>query len=166
MTALTPWRLATVVGIAGAGMVIAVSTGSPAGAGYYCEQVTGTFAMFSDGRRAQTREVYHDEASVHETWTISSSCDDAFDCTGTVVSAQGWTAPVHCLSGVWTVKRSLDNWEPCRDGSSWPGNQLLQFWTDSAHPGTYTGMNKTIGVSGACGMNLPLTVQMPLTLTP
>lgn len=128
--------------------------------------VNGTFLVFSDGRWAQTNESFHDEQSVTQTWSITSSCSTFQDCTGRVSSDQGWSADLRYLSGVWRVVRTVQNWEPCADGTAAPGEQAYQFWPDPVRPGTLTGWDKTVGPSGACGVNKWLNIRMPLRLTP
>ncbi len=51
--------------------------------------VNGTYTAFSDGRWAQTDQSYHDEASVTQTWTITSTCATYQDCTGHVTERPG-----------------------------------------------------------------------------
>jgi hypothetical protein len=124
----------------------------------------GTYTVISDGQWAQTNESYHDEKSVTQTWTITSTCSSFLDCTGRVTSDQGWSADARYLSGVWRVVRTAENWEPCADGTAAPGEQSFQFWPDKGSPPNLTGWDKTIGPSGACGFNRWLTVTMPLKL--
>jgi hypothetical protein len=45
--------------------------------------INGSYTAFSDGQWAQTNQSYHDEPSVTQTWTISSTCTTFQDCTGT-----------------------------------------------------------------------------------
>jgi len=61
----------------------------------------------SDGQWAKTRDVYHDEATITSTWTISSTCTTHVDCTGTVTSDQGWSAGAHYNGGLWFVEHDL-----------------------------------------------------------
>ena len=51
--------------------------------------INGTFTAFSDGQWAKTNDSYHDELSVTQTWTITSTCATYQDCTGRVTSDQG-----------------------------------------------------------------------------
>jgi hypothetical protein len=97
---------------------------------------------------------------------ISSACSNYQDCTGRVTSDQGWSADVNYLSGQWRVVRTIENWEPCPDGTAAPGEQWYMFWPDRANPSTLIGWDKTIGPSGACGKNQWLTVTMPFKLIP
>jgi hypothetical protein len=125
--------------------------------------LTGTYKAFSDGQWAQTRQSYHDEISVTATWTITTTCADFFDCTGQVASDQGWTAPIRCGSGQWKVDHEVPGWEPCADGTAATGRQVFLFSSDTET--TFTGQDKTVGPSGACGVNYWQTVAMPFTLT-
>jgi hypothetical protein len=129
--------------------------------------VNGTYTAVSDGQWARTNESYHDEQTVTQTWTVTSSCSSFLDCTGHVTSDQGWSADARYLSGVWRVARTVEGWESCADGTAAPGDQSFQFWPDpTVPPGTLVGWDKTIGPSGACGKNQWLTVTMPFKLTP
>ena len=80
---------------------------------------SGRGTAFSDGQWAKTNDSYHDEASVTQTWTITSTCTTYQDCTGTVTSDQGWSsANLVYMSGRWKVSHTVENWERCarRDG--------------------------------------------------
>jgi hypothetical protein len=125
--------------------------------------VNGTFIAFSDGQWAKTNDRFQNEASVTSTWTVTSTCSTPYRCTGKVTSDQGWSADMHMLSGLWYVSRRLDNWQPCSSGGSAPGDQQFRFYRENA--ATLVGKDKTIGVSGNCGISLPLSIGMPFTLT-
>jgi hypothetical protein len=132
--------------------------------------INGTFTATSNGEWAQTNGIYHDEATVRSTWTISTTCTTPVDCTGTVNSDQGWTANIYTTDGLWYVKRDLLDWERCDDGSSAPGQQIYRFvpvgpdgYVNPAST-TYAGEDKTIGPSGACGKNQWLAIAMPFKL--
>lgn len=128
--------------------------------------INGTFTAFSDGQWARTNDSYHDEASVTQTWTITSTCPTFQDCTGHVTSDQGWSGDLVYMSGRWRVTRTVENWEPCIDGTALPGNQSFIFWHGyPKDPNKYVGWDKTAGPSGGCGFNKVLDVEMPLTLT-
>jgi hypothetical protein len=127
--------------------------------------VNGTFTAFSDGQWAQTNQSYHDEASVTQTWTVTSTCSTFQDCTGRVTSDQGWSADLKYTSGAWKVARTVENWERCADGTAVPGEQAFTFWR-SYPDRQLIGWDQTIGPSGGCGFNKWLNVTMPLRLTP
>ena len=55
--------------------------------------LNGTFTATSNGEWARTNDYFHDERSVRALWTISSQCSYPTECTGTITSDQGWTAP-------------------------------------------------------------------------
>jgi hypothetical protein len=124
--------------------------------------VNGIFTATSDGQWAKTREQFHDEATVVSTWTITSTCSTPYACTGQVTSDQGWSASTTMLSGMWYVSRDLENWMPCADGTFAPGHQIFRFYRED--PNTLVGADKTVGLSGACGKNLPLAIELPFTL--
>ncbi|ORA68255.1 hypothetical protein BST23_04005 [Mycolicibacterium elephantis] len=128
--------------------------------------INGTYAAFSDGRWAKTNDSRHDEKSVHQTWTITSTCTTYQDCTGRVVSDHGWSGDLVYLSGRWKVSHIIENWEPCFDGTAYPGTQTFTFWVGyPAVHGQYVGWDRTEGPSGACGFNKVLDIEMPFTLT-
>ncbi len=91
--------------------------------------------------------------------------------TGTVVSEWGWTAPIYQRSGVWYVKHTIEDWIPCPDGSTAPGLQVFRFkamtpdgTTADPTATTLVGEDITTGVSGACGVNKPVYINMPFKL--
>lgn len=127
--------------------------------------LNGRYTAFSDGGWAKTQDSNHDERSVTQTWTITSSCTTYQDCTGTVTSDQGWSADLVYRSGSWRVAHTIDNWEPCVDGTAHPGRQTFTFWKGWPDP-ALKGWDTTLGPSGACGYNRSLNIQMPFTLTP
>lgn len=128
--------------------------------------LNGRYRAVSDGQWAKTNDRFHDEATVTSIWTINSSCADYLDCTGRVVSDAGWSADIQYLSAVWYVKRRLDGWEKCPDGSTAAGEQTYKFWPDPANHAKLIGSDKTIAASGACGINKPLVIDIRFTLTP
>jgi hypothetical protein len=125
--------------------------------------VNGTYTAVSDGQWAKTRESYHDEATITNTWTITSMCANAYECSGQVTSDQGWRADLQYISGLWYVSRELPNWAPCPDGTAAAGHQTFKFYT--LDETTLVGTDYTVGPSGACGKNLPLWIEMPFKLT-
>lgn len=127
--------------------------------------INGTYIAFSEGQWAQTNQSYHDEASVTQTWTITSTCSTFQDCTGRVTSDQGWSADLVYLSGRWKVVHTVEKWEPCADGTFAPGEQAFTFWR-SYPDKQLVGWDQTIGPSGACGVNKWLNITMPFRLTP
>jgi hypothetical protein len=128
--------------------------------------LNGTYTAFSDGVWATTNLSYHDERSVTQTWTITSTCSTYQDCSGRVASDQGWSADMVYVSGSWLVKHSVDNWEPCIDGTAHPGEQTFMFSKGYPDPFPLQGWDTTLGLSGACGYNKQLNVRLPFTLTP
>jgi hypothetical protein len=134
--------------------------------------LNGTYLATSNGVWAQANDSYQYEATVRSTWTISSTCSDAQNCTGRVTSDQGWSAEIYTHSiGMWYVKRDVPNWEPCSDGTAAPGQQTYYFYPVDSNgqlePTSTTlmaGKDETIGLGGACGINKPLVIQMPFRL--
>jgi hypothetical protein len=142
---------------------LAASAAAPTARATDWPTLNGTYTAFSDGQWAKTREVYHDEQTVNSTWTITSQCTTHSECTGHVVSDQGWSADAKFSFGLWFVEHEIPNWEPCADGSTAAGKQQFTFHPVDAM--TLVGKDKTIGASGACGINNWLTIEMPFTLT-
>lgn len=133
--------------------------------------INGRYRATSLGNWAKTNDAFHDQPTVASTWTISSSCSTAQDCTGRVSSDQGWDAPLSMNDGLmWYVKHDVPNWETCPDGSKFAGNQIFTFYAvdgkgDSVTVSpTLTGRDKTVGPSGACRVNKWLSVEMPFRL--
>lgn len=128
--------------------------------------LNGVYTATSDGQWAKKNEIFHDELTVVSTWTVSSSCTTAYSCSGTVTSDSGWSAEIKYIAQMWFVTRTLDNWEPCPDGTAAPGKQIIKFHEHSNNPGTYIGWDTTAGPSGACGINKALFIEIPFTLVP
>jgi hypothetical protein len=133
--------------------------------------LNGKYRATSIGNWAKTNETYHDEPTVISTWTMTSTCTTAQDCTGTVTSDQGWSAPMSLTDGVlWHVTRDVPDWEKCPDGTSYPGHQTYIFYPVDANgqtrvgSPTLAGTDRTLGPSGACGRNQWLAIEMPLRL--
>ena len=156
-----------------AGLIAATCVGVPAaGATVDALALNGTYRATSNGDWAQTNDVYRDEQTVRSVWTISSSCSGAFDCSGTVTSDQGWTAPIAKSSQTWTVEHQLETWQPCPDGTAAPARQLFRFYpvtkvgrVDIDNESTeYAGTDKTVGRSGNCGSSRELAINMPFRL--
>ncbi len=133
--------------------------------------INGTYIATSVGEWAKTNEAFDNEATVRSTWTITSSCTTYQDCSGQVTSDQGWSAPLTVHDGVlWYVRHDLPNWEQCPDGTAATGRQTFSFTyvgpDGMQKPGsdTLAGLDKTVGPSGACGVNRWLVVEMPFRL--
>jgi hypothetical protein len=138
----------------------------------YDPAINGTYTATVIGDWARSRTVYHTEATVRSTWKISSSCSTAQDCRGQVVSDQGWTAPLKMTDGLnWYVRRDIPNWETCPDGTTFTGKDYVYFYPANPDTGENTlgstvlaGREETVGPSGACGTNLPLSIEQPIRL--
>jgi len=129
--------------------------------------INGTFLTSSNGDWAKINQRYENQPSVRSTWTIETKCISPTDCNGTVHSDAGWTAPIYTTNGLWFIKRAVDNWRYCEDGSPISGLQEYKLYP-VAWDGTYdktadefTGVDKTTGPSGSCGRNQWPTVEMP-----
>ncbi|OBB08793.1 hypothetical protein A5731_19600 [Mycolicibacterium conceptionense] len=157
-----------------AAATVAALTTAPSAAAAFCDPtLNGAYRAVSDGTWAKTNEIFHDEATVASTWTVNTTCSsETYDCAGEVSSSQGWDAPIRCdAAGLWSVRRHLDRWEPCHDGTAAPADQLLYFSPDlSGSPSfdevsSFSGWDRTVGISGGCGINRPLVIEMPFQLT-
>jgi hypothetical protein len=139
---------------------------SPAAADLDDVGLNGKFTAVSDGQWAKTNDRFHDEATVTSTWTITTSCRTAVDCSGHVTSDQGWSADVTYTEPLWYVTRKLDGWMKCPDGSTAPGRQIIKFFADQFDKPMLRGWDNTLGPSGACGINKVLDVELPFKLIP
>jgi hypothetical protein len=145
---------------------------APASASNYGVELNGTYRMISNGDWAKTNEVFMDEPTQVQTWTVSSSCESPIRCTGTVTSDQGWTASMANLGSYWLLERVVENWEPCPDGTAVPGTQRFWFWgwdpvnsqTNMTFVDMLAGRTRTQAASGACGINKPLVIEVPVRL--
>jgi hypothetical protein len=132
--------------------------------------INGEYIATSIGPWAQTNQRYRDEVSTISRWSIATTCQNPYDCTGTVMSDDGWTAEIVNHSGEWQVNRVLPNWEPCADGSFAVGKQQYRFTPiDSAGRTDYrspnlAGVDRTVSDSGACGISNPLVIEIPFRL--
>jgi hypothetical protein len=135
--------------------------------------INGSFIARSMGDWAQTRDSFHNEATVTSTWTINSTCTGPTECTGQVQSSQGWTAPLELYAGAWEIRRDIPNWEPCDDGTAYTGHQFIRFWgvdddgmvlTRQSQAIQFAGTDRTDGESGACGINNKQVITMPFTM--
>ena len=162
-------------------LVGTVATAPPAHASNYGVELNGTYRVMSNGDWAKTNDVFIDERTVVQTWTMSSTCTSPQRCQGQVTSDQGWTAELRLGGGegspnavgdFWIVDRVVDNWEPCPDGTAAPGAQKYMFWGVDPATGQrnmkmvnlLAGRDTTKGPSGACGINRPLVIELPMRL--
>jgi hypothetical protein len=149
---------------------VCVGVAPPARA--YDPAISGTYTATVVGDWARTNTVLHVEQTVRSTWTITSSCTTAEDCSGQVTSDQGWSAPLIMHDGLmWTVKHDIPNWETCPDGTSFTGRDVVIFYPANPDTGelvagsrVMAGREKTAGPSGACGNNKPLYIEQPFRL--
>lgn len=154
-----------------AAAAVSLSDAAPAGAG---EQwgINGTFATSSNGVWAKVNDRYEDQPRVVSTWTISTQCISPTECSGTVNSDAGWSAPIYTTNGLWYVKRVVPNWRFCADGTPVDGLQLYRIYpvgfdghVDQSSD-EYTGEDVTSGPSGSCGRNQPPVIKMPFYMRP
>jgi hypothetical protein len=161
-----------IAGATGVAVTVVVGLGTPSSARASEDglALNGTYIATSNGDWAQTNDSYHDEATVRGTWIITSACSNTIDCTGQVTSDQGWTAPIRHNSDARIVDRDVPSWERCPVGTGVPGHQKFRFWPVdatgyvAAGSPTLAGEDRTIGPSGACGVNKLLDIRMPFRL--
>jgi len=135
--------------------------------------LNGTYTATSNGEWARTNDVFRNEVSLRSIWTISSQCSYPGECTGTVNSDLGWTAPIYQTGGTWYVKHVVPNWITCPDGvTTVSGFQVFRFMGTtpdgaSADPSSTTlvGEDITTGASGLCGRSPSLYITMPFKLS-
>ena len=162
--------------VSGAALIAAAAfglgTAPPAGAEYEQYAMNGTFSVVSNGEWARMSDRYQDEPSVHSTWTVNTTCTTALTCSGKVTSSLGWTEDVYTSTGnTWYVKHYVPEWIPCPDGSRAPGLQIYEFYpsTDEGMSqrisDLYVGEDETTGVSGNCGRNKSLVLNLPVKIT-
>ncbi len=134
--------------------------------------MNGTFAVVSNGEWAMMNDRYQDAPTVRSTWTVSSTCTTASTCAGTVTSSLGWTEDIYTEAGYfWFVKHAVPEWIPCPDGTTAPGLQVYKFYP-AADSGLlqritdqWLGEDETTGVSGNCGRNRSLVLNLPVKIT-
>ncbi|MFN8071089.1 MAG: hypothetical protein U0R66_04675 [Mycobacterium sp.] len=155
--------------IAATALIAGVAVAPPAHAAEWA--LNGTFTATSNGEWARTNDIFHNEAVVRAVWTVSSVCSYPTECTGTVSSNQGWSAPIYQTGGEWYVKHVVPQWMPCPDGSTADGFQVFRFkrmtpdgdYTDPSS-NTLVGEDATTGPSGACGRSIAKIITMPFKL--
>lgn len=155
--------------IAAIALIAGIAVAPPARAAEWA--LNGTFTATSNGEWARSNDIFHKQQSVRAIWTISSQCSYPTECTGTVSSDQGWTAPIYQTGGEWYVKHVVPQWIPCQDGSKADGFQIFRFKRmtpdgDTTDPSSRTliGEDATTGPSGACGRSLAIIITMPFKL--
>ena len=170
--------IAPVATAAAIAVMASVGTASPAHAEDFGVALNGTYRVVSDGEWAKKgaapggAEVFFDQQTVIETWTVSSSCVSPIECSGEVKSDRGWTGTLR-LDDFWYIDHDIPNWLPCPNGTFAPGHQ--KFIVEGIDPTRNEhingirdflgGRNVTKTASGACGRNQPLVIEMPVTMT-
>jgi hypothetical protein len=155
-----------------AAAAIGLTAAPPATANYDQYAMNGTFSVVSNGEWARMNDRYQDEPTVRSTWTVNTTCTTAITCSGTVTSTLGWTEPIYTGTGsMWFVKHYVQDWIPCPDGGTAPGLQVYKIY-----PATEEGMatpisdlwlgeDQTTGISGNCGRNKSLVLNLPVKIT-
>jgi len=159
---------------AGAAAIVLIgslNTAAPANASNFGVELNGTYTVLSDGEWARTNEVLIDQETVIETWTVSTTCLSPIECTGTVTSDRGYTATAR-LDDYWYIDHVVPNWVPCPDGTFADGLQkFMMYGFDPARnerrsriTDFLAGVNVTKSASGACGVNKPVVIEMPVQM--
>ena len=161
-------------GIAATAMTVLGSLGAApsAHASNFGIELNGTWRVMSNGEWARTNEVLIDQKTRIQTWTISSSCVSPIECTGQVTSDEGWTAPINLVKVYWILNREVPNWVPCPDGTFATGHQKYYVWginpalneRDLRITDLLAGRDITESDSGACGVNKPLDIELPVRM--
>jgi hypothetical protein len=84
----------------------------------------------------------------------------------------GWTEDIYTTMGShWYVKHYVNDWIPCPDGTTAPGLQVYRFYratddgmADVKSP-NWVGEDETTGISGNCGRNRSLVLNLPVKIT-
>ncbi|MEZ0338806.1 hypothetical protein ACAG25_02360 [Mycobacterium sp. pV006] len=156
--------------LAATATVVASLVGAPAAHGEdWGVDISGTWSVYSDGEWAKTNEVFIDQRSVQQTWTVDVNCVSPIECSGTVKSSLGWTGQAR-LEDYWFIEHEVPNWMPCPDGTFATGYQKFLMWGwDSTierritrFMSTMAGRNVTLSDSGACGVNNPKVIELPV----
>jgi len=152
-------------------VIAGVGVAPTAQASNFGTELNGTFRVLSDGQWARTNDVKIKQETVVETWTITSSCVSPLECTGEVRSDRGWTGTAR-LDDYWFIEHVIPNWIPCPDGTFASGFQKFILW--GVNPATerkvynniqnFAGRNVTKGPSGACGVNKPVVIELPVSM--
>jgi hypothetical protein len=111
------------------------------------------------------------QQTVIENWTVSTSCVSPIECSGVVTSDRGWTGTAR-LDDFWFIEHDLPNWMPCPDGTFATGHQKFMVWgvnpvtglRENKNIGTFAGVNMTKSDSGACGVNKPKSIELPVRM--
>jgi len=164
-------RSAAVVS-ATAALIGSLSPAAPANASNFGVELSGSYRMIMNGEWAKTNDVFIDEQTQIQTWTMSSECTSPIRCTGTVTSDQGWTASMVNTGDYWLAEHVIDNWEPCPDGTAVAGTQRFWFWgwdpiqsqRSTKIRDLLAGRVRTQAASGNCGINKPLVIEVPIRL--
>jgi hypothetical protein len=165
-------RVDVAAGAAAIALIGSVGATAPAQASNYGVELNGTYRVMSDGEWARgDRDVLYDQQTVIETWTVTTDCVSPIECAGTVVSDRGWTGTAR-LDDFWYVDHDIPNWVPCSNGTFAPGHQKFILW--GIDPTTnermtknmsfLAGRNQTKSPSGACGVNAPVVIEMPVRM--
>ena len=118
----------TVTAVVSAAALITTVALAPSAAAADRWSLNGTYTATSNGEWARTNDVFRNEVSLRSIWTISSQCSYPGECTGTVNSDLGWTAPIYQTGGTWYVKHVVPNWITCPDGvTTVSGFQVFRF---------------------------------------
>jgi hypothetical protein len=162
--------------VSGAALVTTAFTGlavAPQSHAEYDEYaMNGTFSVVSNGEWARMNERYQDEPTVRSTWTVNTVCSSAITCSGKVTSSLGWTEDIYTTAGnLWYVKHYVPDWIPCPDGSTSPGLQVYMFYPATEEgmsqrfSDLWLGQDETTGISGNCGRNRSLVLNLPVKIT-
>ena len=63
------------------------------------DPINGTYRATSVGEWAKTNDAFHNQATVTSTWTITSSCSNAQECTGQVRPTRDGVHRFTCMTG-------------------------------------------------------------------
>lgn len=167
-------RAARVIGgIAGAAVAVvgSLSLAPVSDASNFGRELNGTYRMTSNGEWARGNDVLYDQKTVIQTVTVTSYCVSPIECVGEMHSDQGWTATGR-LDDFWIFDHDIPNWVPCPDGTFAPGHQKFimngfdpqKNIRDMTITDFLMGRDVTKSASGACGVNKPVVIELPVTM--
>ena len=132
-------------------------------------ELNGTYRVSSNGEWARTNDVLMDEKMVVQTWTVTTSCVSPIECTGEVHSDQGWTAPLRLERLLVRRPRhpqlgavSRRHLRPRPPDVPRLGRRPATVERVNDEYEYMAGRDITKTASGACGVNKPLVIELPV----
>ena len=95
------------------------------------------------------------------TWSITTQCNAARTCGGTVSTSRGWVGAISRVAGgPWTAeRREVGTGWTCPDGSTGPADLLYSF-----DPASLVGTVTSTSKPGVCNDPTSMQTQQPISL--